>query len=102
MNALQNIKAQYPRAYRWAFGQLFRWLAVTFVITSAAVQASYEEHDHVRRLTQAVETLPPLATIIEICRQRYQSGRILEAELEAEHGRYVYELEAVLDSGQND
>ena len=70
------------------------------MITSAAVQAGYEEHDHVRRLTQASEILPPLVTIIEICHQRYRSGRILEAELEAEHGRYVYALEAVLDNGQ--
>ena len=34
------------------------------------------------------------------CRHVHDHRRILEAELGAKHGRYVYELEAVLDNGQ--
>jgi uncharacterized membrane protein YkoI len=81
-----------------ALGQLIRWLAFASMITSKAVWADYEDHDRVRQLMQ-VGGILPLATVIEIYRQRYPSGRILEAELEAEHGRYLYALEVLLDNG---
>ena len=53
-------------------------------------------HDQVQVLREA-GTIVPLDTILADYRQRYRQGRILETELEFEHGRYVYEIE-FLDS----
>ena len=51
-----------------------------------------EDHEDIKRLRDAGDILP-LETIIDNFREQYQGGRILEAELEFEEGRYIYELE---------
>jgi hypothetical protein len=63
-----------------------------------SVWADHPEHyDHntIKRLRDAGEILP-LETIIDKFQKTYRRGRILEAELEMEDGRYIYEL-VILD-----
>jgi uncharacterized membrane protein YkoI len=60
--------------------------------------ADHRNHDDVKRLRDAGEILS-LEAITEQYRQSRPAGRILEAELEHEHGRYVYELEILYDDG---
>jgi uncharacterized membrane protein YkoI len=56
------------------------------------------DHDEARRLQQAGDILP-LETIIKKA-QAIHPGRILEAELESEHGHYYYEIELLDDNGR--
>ena len=76
-----------------------KWLAVALLMILPVVQADSDDHERARLLRETGKILP-LSRIVEIYRERYPSGRILEAELEAEHGNYVYELEVLLGSGQ--
>jgi hypothetical protein len=55
-------------------------------------------HDRARRATEAGEILP-IAEIYERAR-REQSGRVLEAELERSHGRWIYELKILDPQGR--
>jgi uncharacterized membrane protein YkoI len=69
-----------------------------FVLGSELVWAEHPEHydhDTIKRLRDAGEILP-LETIIKKFQKTYSRGRILDAELENEDGRYVYEL-VILD-----
>ena len=50
------------------------------------------DHDEIKRLRDTGQSLP-LETIIGNYRRQYQGGRILEADLEFQEDRYVYELE---------
>ncbi len=54
--------------------------------------------DDIRRLRNTGEILS-LETIISQHRRSYPSGQLLEAELEQEHGRYIYELKFLDQSG---
>ena len=54
-----------------------------------------DDYKEAKRLLDAGEILP-LEQILGYARQTYP-GRILEAELENEHGRVVYELEILGD-----
>lgn len=56
------------------------------------------DHDEIRRLHGAGQILS-LETIITNHRRWYPGGRLLEAELESEHGRYVYDLKFLDDDG---
>jgi uncharacterized membrane protein YkoI len=56
------------------------------------------DHDNAKRLREAGEILP-LATIAERARG-VQPGRIIEIELEAKRGGYIYEVEIVDESGR--
>ena len=75
-------------------------LVLLVVVLGAPVLtgADHRNHDDVKRLRDAGEILS-LEAIIEKYRQSRPAGRILEAELEQEHGRYVYELEILYDDG---
>ena len=53
--------------------------------------AAGRDHNEIRRLRSAGEILS-LETIIATHRRQYPHGQLLEAELEMEEGRYVYEL----------
>lgn len=57
-----------------------------------------EEHDRVRQLMRDGE-VAPLERIIETAREQY-AGKILEAKLEHEHGRWLYELEMLGEDGR--
>jgi len=56
------------------------------------------DHAEIRRLHSAGEILS-LETIIARHRHQDPSGQLLEAELELEKGRYVYELKFLGDDG---
>ena len=58
-----------------------------------------EDHEDIKRLRDAGDILP-LEAIIDNFREQHQGGRILEAELEFEEGRYVYELEILYPDGR--
>ena len=55
-------------------------------------------HDRARRATEAGEILP-LAQIYERARREIP-GRVLEAELEGSHGRWIYELKILDPAGR--
>jgi uncharacterized membrane protein YkoI len=68
------------------------------LLGSSLVWADHpEDYDHnaIKRLRDTGEILP-LETIIDKFQKTYSRGRILEAELENEDGRYIYEL-VILD-----
>ena len=73
-----------------------RWPFVTCLLlsltTGVAVLAD-DDHREARRLMESGAILP-LEEVIETIRKQ-RPGRILEVELEREHGGYVYEIEAV-------
>jgi len=56
------------------------------------------DHDRVKRLRDRGEILP-LTKIIKNATQE-RSGRLIEAELEFEQGRYLYELELLDERGR--
>ena len=56
------------------------------------------DHDEIRRLRNAGKILS-LETIIAQHRRQHQDGQLLEAELELEKGRYLYELKFLGDDG---
>ncbi|MDG4554697.1 MAG: peptidase [Candidatus Competibacter sp.] len=55
-------------------------------------------HDEIRRLRGAGQILS-LETLIANHRIRHPGGQLLEAELEFEHGHYVYDLKFLDDDG---
>jgi uncharacterized membrane protein YkoI len=56
-----------------------------------------DDHERARRLLEAGQILP-LQTILERA-QASHPGRILEADLDEEQGRFVYEIELLDDEG---
>ncbi|HOW77388.1 MAG TPA: peptidase M4 [Candidatus Competibacteraceae bacterium] len=56
------------------------------------------DHDEIRRLRSAGKILS-LETIIAQHRREDPSGQLLDAELELEKGRYLYELKFLGDDG---
>ena len=64
-------------------------LALTGMVTAD------DDHEQARRLREAGDILP-LETILQRA-QAHHPGRVLEVELESEHGRHVYEIE-ILDA----
>lgn len=55
-------------------------------------------HDEVLRLRQQ-GMIQPLDTLLAPLLERYPGARLLEAELEEEHGRFIYELELLTRQG---
>ena len=56
------------------------------------------DHDEIRRLRSAGKILS-LETIIAQHRRQYRDGQLLDAELELEKGRYLYELKFLGNDG---
>lgn len=87
-------------AYRfraWATGVLtVLMLAGTFVPLASAAEGK-DDQDVVRELRQQGKILP-LSEIIERLTAKYP-GRILQAEIESEKGRRVYEIQMILKGG---
>ncbi len=71
-------------------------LAAAATLSASALHA--DEHESARRLREAGDILP-LEEIIARVRAEHP-GRIIEAELESEDGRYVYEMEVLDESGR--
>jgi uncharacterized membrane protein YkoI len=67
------------------------------LLASGPVTAG-RDHDEIRRLRSAGKILS-LETIIANHRRHYREGQLLEAELELEEGRYVYDLKFLSDGG---
>ena len=71
-------------------------------LTTADVEDRKREAEHdqetAQRLMQQGDILP-LEQILEYARQ-HRAGRILETELEREHGRYLYEIELLDEAGR--
>lgn len=60
--------------------------------------AAEGDHDRIRRAVQE-GTILPLSAILDRAEQEH-GGRMIEAELEAEHGRLVYEIKLLTTSGR--
>ncbi len=56
------------------------------------------DHDEIRQLRRAGQILS-LEAIIAKHRRQYPGGQLLEAELEFERGRYIYDLKILGDDG---
>ncbi len=67
------------------------------VLGMAAVTGSEEDHEEARRLRDAGEVLPLAQILARV--QAHHPGRVLEAELEREDGRLVYEIELLGPEG---
>lgn len=72
------------------------WCLLAMGMVLVGVQA--EHHNAVKHLRDTGGILP-LEDIIAQYRRHHRDGRILEAELEYEEGRYVYELKILHDDG---
>jgi len=57
-----------------------------------------EDHETARRAVEQGELLP-LSQILAVAQKRYP-GRILEVDLDREKGRYLYEIEVLLQDGR--
>jgi uncharacterized membrane protein YkoI len=64
---------------------------------SLPVFASDDDHDTVRKLRDAGDVLS-LETILERIKPTV-SGKLLEVEVESEHGSHIYELEILDENG---
>ena len=82
--------------------QLFAVVSVLLLVVSMSFGLADHEHDYdhdrVKRLRDRGEILP-LTNIIRNATQE-RGGRLIEAELEFEHGRYLYELELLDERGR--
>ncbi|EKV29789.1 putative membrane protein [Caenispirillum salinarum AK4] len=68
------------------------------VLPVLADEDDHEDHERARRALEAGDTLP-LAALLE--RSGIESaGRLIEVELEREHGRLVYELKVLTPLGR--
>ncbi len=80
---------------------LLKLLAVILLVVHMPSIENYAfadgEHDDVLRLKREGKILP-LETILKKVNV-IQAGKILEVELEREHGRYIYEIEILTDEG---
>lgn len=70
-------------------------LAVGSALALTGMVMADDDHEQARRLREAGDILP-LETILQRAQARHP-GRVLEVELESEHGRHVYEIE-ILDA----
>ena len=62
-------------------------------------QASADTDQALARKLRAAGTILPLETIVAKA-QAAKAGELLEAELDHEHGRYIYEVEILDSAGQ--
>ncbi|MFV2061285.1 MAG: PepSY domain-containing protein [Gammaproteobacteria bacterium] len=77
---------------------LFFIISAFIIMLSNIVSADDDsDQNEALRLRQQGIILP-LETIISKVKLRH-SGKILEAELEEKHGRYIYEIEILSDDG---
>ncbi len=70
-------------------------LLITVAVSPALAD---EEHDHVRRAVEAGEILP-LRTILDSAEAAFP-GQFIEAELEYEAGRAIYEIKLLAPDGR--
>ncbi|HEX6959129.1 MAG TPA: PepSY domain-containing protein [Ferrovibrio sp.] len=74
-------------------------LALSAALTIASpAQAGEDDHDRARRAVESGE-IKPLRSILENAEATY-GGQLIEAELEREDGRLVYELKLLTVDGR--
>ena len=73
-------------------------LLVVGLLFPAGPVAAGRDHGEIRRLHRSGQILS-LDTIIAKHRRQYSGGQLLEAELEFERGRYVYDLKILGGDG---
>ncbi len=78
---------------------LYRCLGVLCLTVIGQVAAHDLSQDEALKLRQAGAILSS-QTFIERALKRHPKARLLELELEEEHGRYVYEVELLTAHGQ--
>ena len=74
-------------------------LAALALALIATAQARDIDQDEALRLRQE-GVIQPLQQLLQQAMQRYPGARLLEAELEEDDDRYVYEVELLTDGGQ--
>lgn len=74
-------------------------LVAALGLLAAATASADEGHDEARRLKEAGAILP-LEQVLAKARAAYPAGRVIEAELERERGRYIYEIKLVDEQGR--
>ena len=72
---------------------------IVFILVWRTVTAADFDHDEIKHLSETGAILP-LGKIYRIVRTHYHGGRILETELETRQGRYIYEVEILVPSGE--
>jgi uncharacterized membrane protein YkoI len=72
-------------------------LLLAAVLYLSSVQAD-DDHEVARRAVERGELLP-LSKILQIAEDKYP-GRVLEVDLDREKGRYLYEIEILLQDGR--
>lgn len=83
---------------RLARDSIVTGMAAFVLVTGAAIAADVSQ-ETARRLNREGLILA-LDDILERVRERYPEARLLEAELETDDGRYVYEMEILTREGQ--
>ena len=73
-------------------------LIVFILIWHAAVLADFD-HDDIKHLRET-GVIVSLETIYNLAQTHYSGGRILETELEEREGRYIYEVEILIPTGE--
>ena len=71
--------------------------AVLLAATPALAGRDLDQDEALRLRQQGV--IQPLDTLMQPLLERYPGSRLLEAELEEEHGRFIYELELLTRQG---
>lgn len=76
-----------------------KWVRVLMLLCFAfpAMARDLEQDDVLRLRTQGV--IVSLEDLLQLALQRYPGARLLEAELEDEDGKYVYEVELLTGVG---
>ncbi len=73
-------------------------LVLTALLLSARAGARDLDQDEALRLRQSGEVLA-LAQVLQSVLRRYPGAQLLEAELEHEHGQYIYDIELLTAAG---
>ena len=68
------------------------------LLCGARASLAEEDHETARRAVEQGELLP-LSQILAVAQKRYP-GRVLEVDLDREKGRYLYEIEVLLQDGR--
>lgn len=79
---------------------MIKWILITALVAallSGIASGESDQHES-RRLVEQGEILPLQQILDHLGQER--TGRVLEVELEREHGRYIYEIELLGEDGR--